>query len=82
MGIWVRSQAKKALCKVQRIYVYEKDGKWKVVNIINGESDDFDTLGTYETEEKALEVLNEIQSHIEIVLRNHEAYVFEMPKSN
>ena len=67
MDLWVRSQDRKRLLKVDLLSI--KD----FFNIV---SDDFYVLGTYETEERALEVLDEIQGKIvEGMIK-----IYEMPK--
>lgn len=53
MDLWVRSQDRRRLIKVDLLSI--KD----FYNIV---SDDFYVLGTYKTEERALEVLDEIQN--------------------
>jgi hypothetical protein len=56
MNLWVRSQDKKKLIKVNEI---------KIESVIDGNSfiySDITDLGTYKTKERALEVLDEIQN--------------------
>ena len=58
MELWIRSQDKKKLVKVDELKMETvKDGN----TFIYSHATD---LGTYETKERALEVLNEIQSII------------------
>lgn len=52
MDLWIRSQNRKALINVKQIRINGLD-----IMCLNGE-----LLGTYKTEERALEVLNEIQN--------------------
>lgn len=76
MGIWIRSQDKKKLVECKNIRFqfikekYNEDpdsilfapacilGKWVIV------TDPFDILGSYSTEEKAMAVMDMIQSNI------------------
>ena len=53
MELWIRSQEKSALCKVNYVYVSN-----------NSIYCNKDFLGTYQTKERALEVLDEIQGKI------------------
>ena len=71
MELWIRSQDKKVLKKINDIeidyldfekYHYVKDIESKGEYSIRGNGE---TLGQYETEERALEVLNEIQKLIQ-----------------
>ena len=62
MDLWIRSQNKKTLHKVTKVYISEHQyyGGRIIYRII----DSSDVLGIYETEERALEVLDEIQKSI------------------
>ena len=55
MELWIRSQDKKSLRKIDNIYYYEIGNGYTLYT--NGHMD----LGTYKTEKRALEVLDEIQ---------------------
>ena len=55
MELWIRSQDRMTLCKCNNIYI---DDKWVSPYYIK---DGTLTLGKYETRERALEVLDEIQ---------------------
>lgn len=92
MELWIRSQDKKRLTKIEGVYMIEdEDGKDNILsfpkyyigNTLVGH------LGVYKTRERALEVLDEIQDHIlnlgETVLNYGKEYktygrVYEMPK--
>ena len=71
MELWIRSQDKSSIVKVDNLYVsvgnyicyYVEKGK-EVPNTYYRPSGE---LGRYETKERALEVLDEIQSHISIL---------------
>lgn len=81
MELWIRSQNKEVLAKVDVLYVEE--GK-KYSNIYDGYdiADDKRRYGRYKTRDKAIEVLSDIQ-HKMISLSdsmNRQLYVYEMPK--
>ena len=74
MKLWIRSQDKRIFKKIEYLEVDEFDGI-----IID---DECNHLGTYKNQERALEVLDEIQ-HKLITLcdsMNRHLYVYEMPK--
>ena len=56
--IWIRSQDKKILMEIKKIEIARN----KVIVGFNG---NFETLGEYSTEEKALKVLDMIETHLE-----------------
>ena len=93
MELWVRSQDKTRLVKVDHIYYMENmftnDVEDKYYICSGGAFD----LGVYSTKERALEILDEIQEHIENygeifaesnngIVSNFKYYgsVYEMPK--
>lgn len=92
MELWIRSQDKSALVKVDNLYVsvgnyicyYVEKGK-EVPNTYYRPSGE---LGRYETKERALEVLTEIQNMLYAGLQatnNHQlagtiSVVYEMPE--
>lgn len=62
MELWIRSQDKKKLIKVNEI---------KIESVIDGNSfiySDTTDLGTYKTKERAIEILDEIQNKIKTIL--------------
>ena len=86
MELWIRTQLKNGLIKVNDIYVGSREGMYSL------ESKDF-VLGMYKTEKRALEVLDEIQKLLEpfakiqipytaniLSLQDLSTYVYEMPK--
>lgn len=87
MELWIRSQDKKDLICTRRIYVHENTIRTNVYEAIG-----FVILGEYETKERALEVLNEIQDELissdfmpiekneEVVLTCGSARIYEMPE--
>ena len=76
MELWIRSQDKTFLRKVNTIGIIEGSDFWFISeNLIT----DF---GKYKSKERALEVLDEIQNRL-ITLSdsmNRHLYVYEMPK--
>ena len=64
--MWVRSQDKKNLVKVRQIGVNYQDNKQIIANympeLYENSGEYYEILGTYKTKERALEVLDEIQS--------------------
>lgn len=69
MELWIRSQDKKSLRIVSNINIILENGKWFICNytgIANIK------LGKYESEKRALEVLDEIQNKMkEIYILEH-----------
>ena len=85
MELWIRSQNKECLIKIDRLDIDYTNGSYKI------EADGYQTLlAKYKTKGRALEVLDEIQKHIayneiEILSGNacnisYDEYVYEMPK--
>lgn len=73
MELWIRSQDKECLTKVGHLFV----SRYNTIK----QDDDID-LGSYETKERALEVLDEIQN---ILAKRYLGYpnyegIYEMPK--
>lgn len=92
MDLWVRSQDKNILQKVNKLYVttYAEENGYGIYDI--QEVDDCDiALGFYKTRERALEVLDEIQeatlgnfhykcpSNVKVSIKE-DTIVYEMPK--
>ncbi len=78
MELWIRSQDRDYLEKVEKIYFWKvSHGQYAIEG--NGE------LGRYKTEKRALEVLDEIQRLMKASLidKNLDGYgivIYEMPK--
>ena len=73
MDLWIRSQDKTTLEKVQALQICENpDGTWFFNSGL--------ILGEYKTKERALEVLDEIQKYILLPNIDNSAYVYEMPE--
>lgn len=76
--MWIRSQSKKVLLNVNQVTI--NNTKDESEYYIHGYSErGIDILGIYSTEEKALEVLDYIQSEIQSNVYDEQT-VFEMPK--
>lgn len=80
MELWVRSQNKKILTKVQELSIEEFDCLWIIHKV--KEKGSWTGLGTYKTKERALEVLDEIQSHLVTINDKNDNlfYVYQMPE--
>ena len=88
MNLWVRSQDKRILQKVDNIFL---DANYEDKRISTYDGDSI-TLGEYKTKERALEVLDEIQDELigsdfmpiekneEVVLTCGSAKIYEMPE--
>ena len=80
MELWIRSQNKLNLTKVNSVTIDYNYQQKIVANYMEFNGDeDYTPLGEYDTEERALEVLDEIQGLLET--RNDiQQMVYEMPK--
>ena len=76
MNLWVRSQDKRILQKVDNIFL---DANYENKRISTYDGDNIE-LGTYKTKERALEVLDEIQNYILLPNTDNSAYVYNMPE--
>lgn len=72
MELWIRSQDKEILLKVNELEI-------EANMIIAFDNNKYQCLGTYKTKERALEVLDEIQN-ILIDYKNMSRVVYEMPE--
>ena len=80
MNLWIRTQKKKGLIKVENLIIetsFNNDYK-ECFYIINNSANNKCSLGCYETEERALEVLDKI--HQTLATINSNCAVFNMPK--
>lgn len=89
MELWIRSQNKLILQKVNAFLITQSDkDKWTIIDNQN-----LTIYGTYKSKERALEVLNEIQNRlmpyseiiqdtegITISYKNVSTIIYEMPK--
>lgn len=95
MELWIRSQDRKQLTKTTNLEVdfneySEPNQKWRIVSRLG--IDHYNSIGGYETEERALEVLEEIQDYINGIKKDwnmgignfysnsDNSKVYEMPK--
>ena len=88
MNLWVRSQDKRILQKVDNIFL---DANYEDKRISTYDGDNVE-LGTYKTKERALEILDEIQDELigsdfmpmakdeEVVLTCGSAKIYKMPE--
>ena len=74
MELWVRSQDKTFLRKVNTIGIVEGRDFWSIDENLTV------SLGRYKTKERALEVLDEIQNYILLPNTDNSAYVYKMPE--
>ena len=96
MELWVRSQNKEVLLNIKAIqyknYKLVEDEKVEA-NILIGFYNYYDNeiLGEYETKERALEILDEIQNKINLINLGHDfgspmidlknpTYIYQMPE--
>lgn len=95
MDLWIRSQDKMNLESVHSINVNYLNKKQIICNyepdFIGSQGEYYILLGEYATEERALEVLDEIQKKINLINLGHDfgspmvdlknpSYIYEMPK--
>lgn len=68
MELWVRSQDKEALTKVNMGVMYWKDINERNCIVNKDNATGFSILGTYKTKERALEILDEINEILQLKL--------------
>lgn len=67
MDLWIRSQDRRILQKVDNIFLNANYENKRISSLV----DDYEVkLATYETKERALEVLDEIDEFIDLFQRN------------
>lgn len=76
MELWIRSQDKRILQKVDNIFLDANYGN-KRISTYDGDNIE---LGTYKTKERALQVLYEIQRYILLPNIDNSTYVYQMPE--
>ena len=74
--MWVRSQNKEVLADIKAFNTFKNKGKFCITGYLNSISDKFLLLGKYETKEKAMSVLDELQCRI----ARTESGVYQMPE--
>lgn len=77
MDLWIKSQSKDYLVKVDAVYIVKHTYEYKDYYYIEDEKYRY---AAYTTKEKALEVLNEIQSLLETRGTNVSQMVYNMPE--
>ena len=80
MELWIRSQNKTILSKVQNIIIRENQNENNETNYAIA---DLYTMGIYQTKERALEVLDEIQKILcppDVINISGVTCVYEMPE--
>ena len=85
MELWIRSQDKMNLVKVRQIGVNYQDNKQIIANytpeLYENSGGYYELLGTYETKERALEVLDEIQDLLQnAYVGNANRIFYQMPQ--
>ena len=65
MELWIRSQDKTRLIKINSLEYVEYQGVHSINGYYTNESDNYD-LGVYSTKERTLEVLDEIEGYIKL----------------
>lgn len=77
MNLWVRSQDKRILQKVDNIFL-DANHEDKRISTYDGDSI---TLGEYKTKERAIEILDEIQEYMNFDIKlKLETCIYEMPE--
>ena len=86
MDLWIRTQNKKALVKVNELFIVEYYKDYMITDYPDdypnyGVTDLGINLGIYKTKQRALEVLDEIQESIQhdCIDRDFVATIYEMP---
>ena len=85
MELWIRSQDRTILRKVDTIGIVEGRDFWSIDENLTV------SFGKYKTKERALEVLNEIQNKINLINLGHDfgspmidlknpTYIYQMPE--
>ena len=78
MKLWIRSQDRKYLIPDAQLGYNEKNGQHSILAYIR---DGYRVIGTYKTEERALEVLDEIQDLLQnAYVGNSNRLVYQIPK--
>lgn len=78
MDLWIRTQDKEILLKVDRFGIEEYNNDYGIVTYERiGTKKEFG-LGLYKTKERSIEIINELQKALTHYLNN--PYIYEMPK--
>ena len=75
MELWIRTQNREKIFKVDNLEFLERNGHKYIAS-------NMDLVASYKTKERALEVLDEIQHRLITLCdsMNRQLYVYEMPK--
>ena len=77
MKLWIRSQDRRILQKVDNIFLNANYENKRICSFV----DDYEVeLATYKTKARALEVLDEIQKYMLLPNPDGSAYVYQMPE--
>lgn len=77
MDLWIRSQDRRILQKVDNIFLNANYENKRICSLV----DDYEVeLATYKSKERALEVLYEIQKYMLLPNPDGSAYVYQMPE--
>lgn len=78
MKLWIRSQDRKYLIPDPLLGYNEKNGQHSILAYIR---DEYRVIGTYKSEKRALEVLDEIQDLLQnAYVGNSNRLVYQIPK--
>lgn len=85
MELWIRSQDKMNLVKVRQISLNYSNKKQIIANYTpesyENSGEYYEFLGTYETKERAIKILDEIQDLLQnAYIGNANRIVYQMPK--
>lgn len=85
MELWIRSQDKTRLIKVNNVqYTYRKGDLYSDVrgkHCIGTYYDNLEILGEYATKERAIEVLDEIENIVKPRMEQLYTFVYQMPEN-
>ena len=73
MELWIRSQDKMNLVKVNQIIANY------IPDFVGTQGEYYEYLGTYKSKERDIEILDEIQNYILLPNTDNSAYVYQMP---
>lgn len=81
MNLWVRSQDRECLLKIDIVMLEEiEENKEYWIYAGHEKYEPYRVFGVYHTKERALEVLDEIQNYILLPNTDNSAYVYKMPE--
>lgn len=81
MNLWVRSQDRKNLVEIKQVSLYYSNNRMIIANYVpelyENAGEYYELLGTYESKERCLEILNCIEEHM---IKTNGNRVFYMPE--